>query len=426
MNNFFSKELPPSFYVHASSQKSKAFAHINKSYCFTNWLSINENVDLRDFQVGLVEIQYGDSFIVAGPSELQMTTRPPPTRQPLRTTTERQGLLSALSTLLTASKLNIILEKKSGIQVLISKEPRQQMREFLLALVGRVDTDIPGLTIQFYNNADGSQNTQLDFTDALSEGYNVHLDEELATVMGFRDTIFAPGSYRSPGIQSNAAFDKIKENTSMKIQRFKWTQFKIPISIRAEELDEEDEESALSAWLGICGESLVAGGYDVSFVFDPNNEHVLNVVLEQDAVDFRFRLPEQINRLMNLRAEYMFQQSTRINLPVYKKANQEEEEQIVQSTLDSKVKSGYLPLIYVTCDLVEVSQLGEGLHQLLRVFPRQEGISATPHKLFPSVYYQTLISGHPRSICIQLFNQKWEHLPDSNTETVAVLHFRRA
>lgn len=435
MNNFFSSQLPPSFYVYVASNKSQTFQLTNKSYNFSNWLTINENVDLRDFQVGLAQIIYGDSFVALNQNNQSLetlTTPRPPTKPPTRppTTTERPGLFSALSTLLMASKLHIVLEKKSGIQVNVEKLPRQQLAEFLLALFGMVDTNVPGLTLQSYHNSDGSKNTQLEFTDSLSEGYNVQLDPNLASVLGFRDTIFAPGTHRSPGIQSQSAFDKLADNKNLKLQRFKWTQHKIPISDRADELADEDEESALNAWLEICGETLVAGGYDVSFAMDPTNLNHLHVVLETGAVDFRFQLPEQINRLMGLKPEYMFHQTVRITLPVYTTSRSRESEAednppSLSAKTSSKGMAGDFPLVYVTCDLVEVSQLGEELHQLLRIFPRNEGILKQHHQTFDSVFYQTLISGHPKSVSIQLFNQKWEHLPDFGTDTIVILHFRR-
>jgi hypothetical protein len=372
-NNFFTSDLPSSFFVYAASHKSPTNDHLNKSYSFKNWLYLNSNSDLRQFNVGLAEIYYSDFF------ELPATTTNPP-----KTT--------------ASATLDIKLQEKQTITISIPK-----LKLDLLGLLGAITTklgsDLKTLRIETLHYGAGiPPKSQIEFPEVAGESWFVEIDTNLANVLGFRQTTFAAGTHVSEDPQSAAAFNKLNAAaTTFKIRYYKWKESTITIT-------NEEKDDSLENWLELCGRSLATAGYEISFALSPHSE---TVFVDIDTPDVKFTLPKQINEALGLNDSFVFTKSMQIHLLYHKHADKE------------------LNMVYVTTDLVMPSQLGEQFHPILRAFPRKEGISTKHHIVFDPVFYQPVNSAVPNVVKITLQNQFFEHLPESKSPTVAVLHFKR-
>lgn len=395
MNKFFSTDLPLSFYIYLASHKSNQFANLNTSYSFTNWLTLNESIDFREFECGLSEIYYSDSFQIS---------EPPPS--PIAVSTSTPAPSTWLGSFLGASqKPTIELEKKSGGIAAILPVQNLSFREFLLILINKIDTDMPMIKLQYYqNHHDLTANTVLTVEDPVGEDFVFELQPDLASILGFKETVFKAGTYRSPDIQSSAAFDKLSPSSILRTWYYKWTKHSLPIT------REDNEDNDLSSWLQTCGEVFENAGYDVSLVLSPT-ENSLHI--EFDTEEIKFILPEFINQAIGLRPGYIISKSMKIDLPSHKVTDRQT--QLVKD----------LDLVFATTDLVEVSQLGEQLFPILRIFPRKEGLKTKHHLIFDPVSYQSITRALPSSVSFNLYNQNWENLPDSQSPTLAVLHFKR-
>ena len=374
MSSFFTAhDLPSSFFVYTASHKSATNDHLNKSYSFSNWLYLNDNSDLRQFNVGLAEIYYGDSF------ELPSATTTPSTD--------------------TGKTLEIKLHQKQKVEISFPKEI-MDLSGLLSAITTKLSLTLKTVKIETVHYGDGiPDKTQIKFPAVEGESYFVELDTNLASVLGFRNTVFPAGTHVSEDPQSTLVYNKLETATIFRIDYFKWKESTITITN-----DSEDGDDSLENWLEICTRSLENAGYPIYFVLSAYGE---TLFVQMRTTGVKFTLPKQINAALGLDDGYEFTKSIPVQLIYHKTADRE------------------LNLVYVTADLVRPSQLGEQFHPILRVFPRKEGISTKHHIVFDPVFYQPVASAVPNLVHIGLKNQFFNHLPHSDSPTIAVLHFKR-
>jgi hypothetical protein len=259
--------------------------------------------------------------------------------------------------------------------------------------------------------------TELRFTDEEAV-WTISLSNELAAVLGFEQTEFKPGTFRSNPF--NASYYKtIGMNTIFRARVYKWIDHIIDVP-----------EPLVYDFDDLCQEIaalVVLKGFDLtlSILSDDLVNDFVRVQFDYSEKHFKINFPPVFHNLLGLPLDYEFEGTKEYfiygeidisNSTDPPPTNNEQIQVLNAATSD---------LIHIRCSVAESCIFGNTTIPIIRTFPRPAGTNTPNNVNFDSVYYHKLNCSDISLVQFDLLNSELAPIKPSTYPTLIICNIRK-
>jgi hypothetical protein len=378
-------ELKNDVFLELSSTKDLDRFQNNTSSDFINYLDEGLILDSDLFQIGLSQV----SFCLDKPEiDITPTTDQPKPQERLFDDTGTENLITIWSKLETQFKIKndgrnvkeLFVRLNDGFRVF--KAP---IELYLVNLVGEKT-----IRVKLVFKADGRE---------------LHIPKHLSEILGFDSEVFQVGESIAQHEMNNVKFLRVSKEELYQFSLISWE----PTTVAMEEPDTKElDDVAFSIAMALrnagrlesIGAASESGRLVITF-YQPN---------------FKLQLPPVVNKYLDIDEKYVFyEKETRIKpTPIVHNEN-------VPRNIDS---SSLTKSVHILCDAVENQRVGSSYYPILRLILRPSNNENNYD--FNPVFYMKPRREELRCIRIRILDSNFVSIKPSDTETIAVLHLKKA